>query len=362
MAGLMLAGHAGAVALVAPMNGRAVDKHRPARVVLTRAALQFPAYVGLLAAIVGGLPTPLLIAGAICVGAATPPSSAVIFASWPRLVPSDQLHTAYALDSVSNEVTFISGPLLVAAVVSVAQPTVAVGLAGLCTSLGAVLLARTPVVRAAPRPAASAGTASRRGLGPLAVGQVRVVISIASLGAFCYGAMQVGAAAWATHFAAAGSAGIALSVLSAGGAVGGLVYGGRSWRLSLRRQLALLYGVCGAVLLAACLASSLASLIAVYACFGLLTGPSAAAEQLILNNASPTQYRAETFAWLNSFMWVGYGLGVASTGRLVGATHSTGAFMSAATAALVATTLGSALLRPVRSPASSQEVATIANG
>lgn len=43
-------------------------------------------------------------------------------ALWPRLVPASQLDTAYTLDSTAQELIWIAGPLLLAALLAVGQP------------------------------------------------------------------------------------------------------------------------------------------------------------------------------------------------------------------------------------------------
>ncbi|WP_433432023.1 hypothetical protein [Nonomuraea sp. CA-141351] len=49
---------------------------------------------------------------------------------------------------------------------------------------------------------------------------------------------------------------------------------------------------------------------------------------------APVRYRTEVFAWLNTFMWTGYGLGTAIAGHRAGPGNGTAAFGTSAAAAL----------------------------
>lgn len=344
VAGLMLSAQAVALAAAAPVSGRLADRYRPTPVLLGCGALNLAAGLGLTAAIViDTTPAAGLIGCAVLVGATTPPSSAVLRGAWVDVVPAEQLTTAYALDAVSNELTFVSGPLVVAVLVSALSPLAILGPIAVIRFAGVAILALSPVVRATT-PATNLARLHR--LGPLGVRQVRVLLAIAALGAFVYGAMQLGAAATATHFGSTNAAGLALSVLSGGAAVAGLVYGYRPWPFSPRRQLALFYGASGLVLAVGYLVPNVTTMVALFACFGLLNGPANTLEQVILGDASDARYRTETFAWLNSFMWIGYGLGTAAAGRLVAATNGTSTFLVGGIAAILAAALAiSALSR-----------------
>ena len=317
-AGLALAGHAMALAVAAPIYGRLADRTRPRVVLLACLAAHVVAYSGLVTALgtSGGDSPQLIVIAAIAVGASAPPASALTRAIWPRLVPARLLPTAYALDAVSNQATFISGPLLVTAGLLVAPALTLIGTAGLATTAGVALLSssRTLDGSADKGPEPSTG----HPLGPLADGRVVLLLGIAALGAFSYGAAQIGAAATAGHLGQADLTGLLTSALAAGGVVGGLGYGMRTWNGDRRTRLVLLYLASTGGLALATASPTLALLAAAFAAIGLVEGPRDALEQVMLGDATQPRYRTETFAWLNTFMWAGYGLGTSATGALVG--------------------------------------------
>jgi MFS family permease len=325
-AGLALAGHAIALAIAGPIYGRLADRARPRRVLLACLGAHLLAYAGLIAALraAGGETPQLIVIAAIAVGATVPPSSALTRALWPRLVPAKLLPTAYALDTVSNEATFISGPLLVTAGLLVAPALPLIGAAALATLAGVAVLSssRTLDHTADNAPHSSTGPRisppARHPLGPLADGQVVLLLVIAALGAFSYGAAMIGAAATAEHLGRADLTGLLTSALAAGGVLGTATYGALRWNGNRRTLLVLLYltGAAGLVLAAG--TPNLVLLAVTFAALGLVEGPRDALEQLMVGDASQERYRTETFAWLNTFMWSGYGLGTSITGGLTG--------------------------------------------
>ncbi|MEU3265718.1 MFS transporter [Streptomyces bacillaris] len=348
-ASLALAGHALALAATAPALGRLCDRVRPASVLLASLAAHLAAYAGLLTALHTQTAPALLVTTAVLVGATTPPASAVVRGIWPRVVPPGHLHTAYALDSVSNEATFITGPLLVAALSGITTPATLIAAGAGATALGILALAAAPAARTAAAP--TPGSASRRGsaLGPLAHRPVRSLLIIAAAGTFSIGTLQVGAAASAAHWGNAGAAGYASSALSAGAVIGGLLYGSRRFGAHRLRQLTALYAASAAALAATATAPALPFLAAAFALTGLVSGARDTLEQTLLGDASPNHQRTETFAWLTTFMWAGFALGSAAAGQLTTRLNPAAPYLAGAAACLAAT-LTAALLARNASP------------
>lgn len=343
-AGLALAGHAMALAIAAPVYGRLADRTHPRVVLLACLGAHLVAYAGLVTVLSTSGDSPqLIVIAAIAVGASAPPASALTRAIWPRLVPAHLLPTAYALDAVSNQATFISGPLLVTAGLLVAPALTLIGIAGLATTAGVALLSSS---RTLDRPADRGPELSTgHPLGPLADGRGVLLLGIAALGAFSYGAAQIGAAATAGHLGQADLTGLLTSALAAGGVVGGLGYGMRSWNGDRRTRLVLLYLASAGGLALATASPTLALLAAAFAAIGLVEGPRDALEQVMLGDTTRARYRTETFAWLNTFMWAGYGLGTSATGALVGPGSGAAALLTGAAACALAATIATRVRR-----------------
>jgi predicted MFS family arabinose efflux permease len=104
-------------AVSAPLAGRAVDRLGQ-RQVMPLLAVAFGAALTALALTAAHLGTAGLVVLAAAAGMTRPPIEAGLRAQWPRLVPASRLDAAYALDSTLQELIWIGGPLLLAALLS----------------------------------------------------------------------------------------------------------------------------------------------------------------------------------------------------------------------------------------------------
>ncbi|TDC54622.1 MFS transporter [Jiangella ureilytica] len=329
-AGLALGAHALGVAAGGPVMGRVADIIGGRRLLLAGTVVHAAAHTWLLASLVHRAPVIVLVAAAAVVGLTTPPAGPVTRALWPRLVPGEHLPTAYAFDSAMNSAMFVAGPLLAGILAAGISPLAAVVVAAAGKIAGDLLLATSPLVGTA-EPEATARTGSR--LGPLAIGRVRVLLGVVALDTFVYGALEIGAAAAAAD--AAWTATL-IALLAAGEIAGGLGYGARGWRGGRLLHLAALHAVSAGLVLAGLagwLAGGVVVLAAVFLLLGVASGARDTVTQLVLGETAPPDRRTETFGWLNTFMWTGYGLGTAAAGRLAELGGTASVYLVAAAAA-----------------------------
>ncbi|MEV4895867.1 MFS transporter [Nonomuraea sp. NPDC055795] len=344
VAGLVLTGHALALALCAPLGGRLADRYGPRPALTGYLAAHTAAYALLLFA-----PSTLMIGAAVLLGATTPPVGSVIRGAWPRLVPEDSLHAAYALDNAVNELMFIAGPLLVPVLTMAISAHSVVAAAGGAVLLGTALLLTSSSVRQAERV-----TPGRFLLaGPLTHRPTLLLLTIAACGTFTFGCLRIAAVAAAGASGSAAWAGILMGLLSAGALLGTLGYGARAWPIAPGRLLVLFSLGEALILVAAAWLPGFAILAVLITLVGLATGPRDAVVPALLADHAPARYRTEVFAWLNTFMWAGYGLGTAAAGQLTGTGETgTGAFVAAAAGAVVAALAGGFVSRSRRSATS----------
>ncbi|MFK4042757.1 MFS transporter [Nonomuraea wenchangensis] len=352
-AGLVLTGHALALALCAPLGGRLADRYGPRPALTGYLAAHALAYALLLLA-----PPALMIGAAVLLGATTPPAGSVIRSAWPRLVPADSLPAAYAIDNAVNELTFIAGPVLVPVLTLAVPAHGVVAAAGAAVLLGTTLLLASPAVRqAAPTPPGGLHLA-----GPLTHRPTLLLLTIAALGTFTFGCLRIATVASATAFGSAASAGVLMGLLSAGALLSTLGYGARAWPVTGGRLLVLLSLAEAAVLLGGRWAPGFVTLAVLIGLAGLVTGPRDAVVPALLAAHAPARYRTEVFAWLNTFMWAGYGLGTAVAGRLTGLHDTGGAAFGAAAAAAVAGAILAAVAGRIAPPPSTPAAAPATHG
>ena len=220
------------LAAVAPMLGRGIDRYGPRRILLASGVLFPGALVTLVAAVANGAAVPTL-ACAAAAGASFPPISVCVRTYFRRRLGDDPLlAAAYSAESVLIEIIFIVGPMMVALFVAFASAAAAVWFAAACGFVGTLVFLRSPALRAwhiEPRTA-------RGLLGPLGERQFPALVAVVLCFASAFGFMEIGVAAYASEKGNPALAGVLLGVMSAGSALGGLVYGSRSWHLPLARQ------------------------------------------------------------------------------------------------------------------------------
>ena len=316
-AGAVSAAYALAFAVVTPARARTADRRGPVRILLLMGVLHPVVLLALVLLADVGAPVALLAVAAVLAGATVPPLSAVLRATWPRLVPASALPTAYALEAVVVELCFVGGPLLVAALTAVSGPSAAVLAAGVLTLTGTALLVRTPVIRAITPDASSPHL-----LGPLVSAPVRgLLLGVLAVGAGL-GALEVALPAFVEDAGSRpGAAGVLLAVWSVGSLVGGLAYGAVHPSAPHRRQLPVLVAALGLgtllpLLVGAAGGGFLLMTLALLG-YGAAIAPFFACNSVLLGAAAPTGTVTEAFAWNSSMIFGGAALGSAGAGLLV---------------------------------------------
>jgi MFS family permease len=337
-AGLVLTAHALALAASTPLGGRLTDRFGT-RPVLGGYLIAHSAAYGLLL-LAQHSPAPVVTGAAALLGASSPPAGAVIRGAWPRVVPADSLPAAYAMDNSINELAFIAGPLLVPVLMLVMPAYGVVATAGAAVLAATALLLSRTAQQAAPPPAVEPGSWLSRLAGPLADRNTVALLVLAGFGALGFGCLRIGSVASASASGRPALAGVLMGLLSAGALAGTLGYGARVWPVAGRRLLVTLSAAEAFCLLAGAFTAGFVVLAVLITAFGLLSGPRDAAVPTLLAETASVRHRVEVFAWLNTFMWTGYGLGTAVAGRLTGP-HNDGsaAFAAAAIVALAAAIL-----------------------
>ncbi len=314
-AGLAVGADALASAACAPLQGRLLDRYGRRRVLQPVALAEGCALVALvLAAHAGAGAAPLILLSGLAGGCA--PAIAPTVRALLREVLDDprQRETAYALESVIQELIWITGPLLVAAVIAVVSPAAAVVLSGCVYVAGTILFVRVPLTGGSGRAREPQGRTS-----VFAIPELRALLGPIALMGVALGSIEVGLPALALHAGSRPSSGLLLATWSVGSMTGGLWYGSRTWRVSLGmryRTLLLAAVACTAPLI---VARTIPEGMACALLAGLTTAPVFSCQYALIGRSVTAGVESEAFTWVASALVAGLAGGQALAGALIGA-------------------------------------------
>jgi MFS family permease len=314
-AGVAVGADALASAALAPLQGRLVDRFGRAKVLAPAALAQAVVLIALAFAGARGAPAGVLIPLSGLAGAVMPPIAPSVRALLREVVSDPELRErAYALESVTQELIWIVGPLVVALIVTVVSPEAAlivIAAVGVC---GTLLFVRSPLARArAARPPRHERTPA------LANAQLRALLGPIALTGFGLGATEVGLPSLALHAGTRSATGLLLALWSVGSVLGGLWYGSRKWHSPLAARYRRL--LVAAVVLTAPLiiARSIPSGAALSLLSGLSIAPVFSCQYALVGRAVTRGTETEAFTWVTSALVGGIAAGSAAGGAAIGA-------------------------------------------
>lgn len=324
--------------VIAPARARLVDRRGPGRILIILAA-GYAAGLLALAGLAGwAAPTWSLLAAAAVAGFCAPPLGAVMRGLWAVLAPDPAtLSRAYSLDAVAEELLFVTGPLVVGAVVLVAPPAITLLLgAGLAVG-GAVGMTRSPAAAVAAAPVPVAPTSTR--IRPLRqAGFWPVLMALFGVGVVL-GTIEVVVPALAQQHHHVAAAGALLALLSLGSAVRGLFHGHRTW--SSTPVVRLLVFTAALVVASATLVAAQQILLfaLVLIVVGLFLAPALIVGYLLAGQLVPAAARTEASTWITTASNAGAAASAALVGYFVdrsgiGAALAVGTALAAACTAL----------------------------
>jgi MFS family permease len=310
-----------------PLLARQIDR-RGSRLVIVPAALVTAA--GLVAVVVlgkaGAGTVPLVVAAAVA-GCGTPPVGGVLRQHWPQLVDPAEIETAFAIDAVTVEAVFVSGPLLVGILAATAGPAVGLLVAAVLGAGGAILFQTLLAVEPGSDP-----DAERHWLGALRSPTLRTLVFAGLPLGGAFGALDVVLPAFGAHHGAAALGGPLTAALAAGSALGGIAYGARPTILGPPRRAVVKLG---ALMTLTFLPLVFATAVPEMFAFAVLSGICIAPQITVRNNLAqagvPAGTVVEAFTWLALATTVGASAGAAAVGPLVEAAGwRTGAIVAVA--------------------------------
>jgi MFS family permease len=314
-AGTATAAFAIGAGIVAPLQGRLVDRLGQPQVLIPSTLLNAATLGGLVAAAGAGRPTWFLAVLAALGGASVPPLTACMRSQWATLFADDGVarETAYSFESVVNELVFIVGPALTYALVTLSSPSGALLTAVTLGVLGTLAFAFTRLARdwqgeLGPRTAAGAlGTPGMRTL----------VMAIVPTGV-AFGALEVALPAFAAEHGQPALAGLLIAAMALGSVLGGIWYGGRAWTQPVATRFLGLEAIftLGLVPLLAT-PDSIVAMGLLMGIAGLALAPAAAAGFLLIDHVAPPGTATEAYTWAVTANVTGSAIGAALSGVIV---------------------------------------------
>lgn len=342
LAGSLSACFALAAALIAPYGARFIDRFGQRLLLPVLAGGQAALLVLLVVGIAQAWPLPALFAIALAAGGIGPNIGSLVRARWiATLGPDPLLRTAFAWESVLDEVVFIVGPPLATYLALSASP--AAGLLVCAALLLSGSLALAAQRRTEPEPVRRpAGTRSRHAL--LLPGMPLITLLMVLLGAV-FGSFEVTTVAFAEAVGAAQATGWLLASYAAGSMVGGIALGAVSIARPLTSQLRLATLVMGVVSAPLVLAPSAAALAVLAAAAGLAVAPVLILSTALVEVVVPRARITEALTVTSSGLAVGVSVAAPASGLLIDTVAASAGYLVMAGAAI-----GSALLMVAAAP------------
>lgn len=227
VAGVASAAYTVAEAGLGIAQGRLLDRIGQGRVLAAAGALFGVAMALLIVCVEAGWPRGLVYVFAAAGGGTLPTIGSSVRARWSHVLGTGrELATAFALESVVDEIVFLIGPIVVTALATGWSPAAGLGIAVVACVTGTLLFAtRRDTEPPARRHDAASGP---RPPMPWATVVPLAVVSLA-LG-MLFGATEVATIAFTDEHGHRGLAGLTLASWSVGSLLSGLVTGLVSWR------------------------------------------------------------------------------------------------------------------------------------
>ncbi|MFI0539040.1 MFS transporter [Streptomyces sp. WSLK1-3] len=303
------------MALFAPYSGRLADRHGQRAVLIPGVLLHTLAGLSLTALALAHAPLWALFAAAVPTGASVPQIGPMVRARWGvKLQDSPLMSTAAAFESVTDELTFVFGPLLATALCTAVHPAAGLLTEASLTLLGGLLFAAQRSTQ--PTVTATAGHARVAHTSALRVPGVRVlIVTFLGIGSV-FGGMQVSLAAFSESIGEPGLNGVLYGVFAAGNMLSGLVCGAIAWKVAPQRRLVVGYGALALTTSGLWAAHSVLVLAGLGLLVGMCIAPALITGYTLVENLVPAGARTEAFTWLTGAVALGQAAAVTIAGQL----------------------------------------------
>ncbi|WHQ44994.1 MFS transporter [Alcaligenes faecalis] len=352
LAGAVSASFVLTYALVSPQVSRWVDRRGQSRVLPLATAISVLGLLLLLGATWWQASDWILFAGAVLAGF-MPSMSAMVRARWTAIYRGqDRLQTAYSLETVLDEVTFIAGPPLSVGLAVAVFPQAGVLAAALLLVAGVSALL---LQKGSEPPIQAQEQGSRPSV--LRLNSVRLLALLMVAMGVIVGTVDIVSVAFAEQMGQPGAASLVLSAYALGSCLAGLVFGGLKLNIPLHRLLLLGGLATAATTLPLLLVASVAQLAGAVLLAGLFFAPTMIVAMSLVERVVPEQQLTEGMTWLLAGLNIGVAMGAAASGQMVDQGGASSGFMVALYAAALIVLLALCSHQRLRTPGTARSCA-----
>ncbi|MCD7441521.1 MFS transporter [Streptomyces lincolnensis] len=302
------------MALFAPFGGRLADRYGQRVVLIPGVVVHALSGLTLTALALSQAPLWALLVAAVPTGASTPQIGPMVRARWGvKLQGSPLMSTAAAFESVTDELTFVVGPLLATALCTAVDPAAGLVTEASLTLLGGLLFAAQ---KSTQPPVGVDGHARVERGSALRIPGVRVlIVAFLGIGAV-FGGMQVSLAAFSESIGEPGLNGVLYGTFAAGNMLSGLVCGAIAWKAAPKQRLIVGYTALALTASGLWAAHSVLVLAGLGLLVGMCIAPSLITGYTLVESLVPAGARTEAFTWLTGAVALGQAVAVTIAGQL----------------------------------------------
>lgn len=302
------------MALFAPYSGRLADRYGQRAALLPGVLVHSLSGLTFTTLALTHAPLWALFAAAVPTGASVPQIGPMVRARWGvKLQDSPLMSTAAAFESVTDELTFVFGPLLATALCTAVDPAAGLVTEAALTLVGGLLFA----AQSGTQPSVTvAGHARVEHASALSVPGVRVlIVTFLGIGSV-FGGMQVSLAAFSESIGRPGLNGVLYGTFAAGNMLSGVVCGAVAWKVAPQRRLVVGYAALALTASALWTAHSVLVLAGLGLLVGMCIAPALITGYTLVEGLVPAGARTEAFTWLTGAVALGQAAAVTVAGQL----------------------------------------------
>jgi MFS family permease len=346
IAGTVSAIYALSMAVISPQASRLVDIFGQRRILRIQLALHVPLMSVLIALAMTDVPNWVLYVLAFFAGGVQPNIGALVRARWSaKLSGSGSLRTAFAWESMLDEVIFVAGPPLATFLVIAVFPSAAMIVATIVLAVGTWWF--SSLRESEPKPVGRMPNQARQRPAIALPGVAAVALIYVFVGGI-FGSFEVTTVAFADQHGHKGIAGLLLALNSVGSLAGGLVFGALTLRATLLRQFVAMLVLLSLVVLPLPMLTSIPLLSVGALIAGVAVAPVLISGIALVERIVPTARLTESMSWSTAGLAVGLAVSSPIAGFIVDGNPASTAYWVTAACAFAAAVTGMTQIGPLR--------------